>query len=122
MSEALEKQRPPEWSHTPITDAAVVRFVVAPELDRFPAGEWVAAGVARGLEQERNALHSDIRKCEQQLIAATKVEADYVLAVKALRDEIKRLDYPRSMFPQQAQNIARRQEAFEVAARYLEGS
>lgn len=49
-------------------------------------------------------------------------ERAYVLAAARLRAEVKRLDYPRSMFPQQAQNIARRQEAFEVAARYLEGN
>lgn len=32
-------------------------------------------------------------------------EQAYQLAAKALRDEIKRLTYPRSMFPQQAENI-----------------
>lgn len=63
---------------TPITDAATVRFVVDSHerlvgLDEEPNGEWVRAAVARGLEQERNALLSDLRRCEQQLITLTPV-------------------------------------------------
>lgn len=46
---------------TPVTDAAAVRN---------PDGEWVAAHVARGLEQERNALLADLRQCESQLLQA----------------------------------------------------
>jgi hypothetical protein len=62
---------------TPITDAAVVRFTVASEIDRSPAGEWVAAGVARGLEQERNAVLADIRNADDQLMRWFKAASPY---------------------------------------------
>lgn len=40
-------------------------------------------------------------------------------ATALLRAEIERLEYPKSMIPQEAKNIERRQEAFEAAIRFL---
>ena len=48
-------------------------------------------------------------------------EQAYSFVAAKLRAEIKRLDYPKSMFPQEAGTIAKRQQAFTIAARYLEG-
>lgn len=46
--------------------------------------------------------------------AACKVAADL------LRNEIVRLEYPKSMFPQKAEEIGRRQTAFQAAVHFLD--
>jgi hypothetical protein len=76
---------------TPITDAAVVLFTVASEIDRSPAGEWVAAGVARGLEQERNAVLADIRNADAQLMRWFEAASPYATP-GSLEEGLKRLD------------------------------
>lgn len=89
--------------------ADVVNADFARQLERELRAKVLAYEGANGVA---NGAMTALEQCrrDQELVAA-----------RLLRDEIKRLDYPKSMFPQEAEKISRKQSAFEIAARFLEG-
>lgn len=107
-----------------ISDLGVIAADAQDEAERLRTtlkkerGEWAA---------ERDDLLARLNAMAEHgnvligTLAGENIELTYGRAAKLLRDEIKRLDYPKSMYPQQAEKIAKRQEAFTLAARYLEG-
>ena len=62
---------------TPITDAAAVRIIVDMQGSE-PEGEWVPAAIARGLEEQSNAL--------RQMLGTHAERTAYEIAYTALSD------------------------------------
>lgn len=56
----------------------------------------------------------------QSAIGPASEDAACKVAATLLRNEIVRLEYPKSMFPQEAEKIGRRQTAFQAAIRFLD--
>lgn len=66
-----------------------------------------------------NAI-GDILDGTLQSATGSSEDAACKVAAVLLRNEIVRLEYPKSMFPQEAEKIGRRQTAFQEAVRFLD--